>query len=376
MYQSKQQKLHAKRRRRLIFFVVLALVLLAIAAAVVFIFVLPGSKAAPVPLAMPAGSLRAYTGNGFLYLQGGELHYSDFKDPNKDWSMGISTEQIRLHSSAAASAVYNDAAVQFIDTATGNQLFKREYSGVIELARCGTGCVGVLRKDDEQNSQIYIMRLDDVDADELNFGSNQEVLDFGFFGQNETLWTLTLNTGGVSPNCTLETYTVANQAKTGMMMIEGQLVEHVEFVDKYTYIVGTNHILTFNETGQEKNQDRTLIYGWEFVDFGIIGGKPSFVVTPRTTDGLSGTAKLITLPGQEALPPQETLLQLPDNTRGIFVANGKYVVVTNASVMYYSDKGELQSEQALDVLVDAAEKLSPTQLLLTRGTEQFLLEVG
>ncbi len=376
MYQSKQQKLRAQRRRRFILFVVLALVLIALAVAALFIFILPGSKAVPVALAMPADSLRAYTGGGFLYVRGGSLHYADFRDPSKDWSMGLSTEQVRLHASGVASAVYNDAAVQFIDTATGNQLFKREYSGAIELVRCGTGCVGVLRRDDEQNRQIYIMRLDDVDADELSFGPDQEVLDFGFYGQDETLWTLTLNTAGVSPNITLETYVVANQAKTGMMNIEGQLVEHVEFVDKYTYMVGTNHILTFNEMGQEKEADRTLIYGWEFVDFGIIAGKPSFIVSPRTADGPSGTAKLITLPGQETLPAQETLLQLPDNTRGVFVANGKYVVVTNASVMYYSDKGELQSEQALDILVDAAEKLSPTQLLFTRGTEQFLLEIG
>ena len=375
MYQSKQQKLRAKKRRRFIFFVVSALALLALAAAAIFLFLLPGSKAAPVALAMPAGSLRAYTGSGFLYVRGGSLNYSDFHDPNKDWSMGLSTEDVRLHASSAASAVYNDAAVQFIDTATGNQLFKREYSGAIELVRCGTGCVGVLRRDDEQNRQLYIMGLDDVDADELSFGPDQEVLDFGFFGQDETLWTLTLNTGGVSPNCTLETYAVAKAAKTGMMMIEGQLVERVEFVDKYTYIVGTNHILSFNEMGQEKEADRTLIYGWEFVDFGMVGGKPSFIVAPRTAEG-SGTAKLITLPGQDTQPVQEALLQKPDNTRGIFIANGKYVVVTNAAVMYYSDKGEKQSEQALEILVDAAEKLSPTQLLLTRGTEQFLLEIG
>ncbi len=350
--------------------------LLAGAAAVIFLVVLPGAKTTPVALAVPAGSLSAFTGSGFVYVHGGALNYSDFRDPSKDWTMGLSTEQVRLHASGAASAVYNDAAVQFIDTATGNQLFKREYSGAVELVRCGTNCVGVLRRDDEQNRQLFIMRLNDVEADELSFNSNQEVLDFGFYGQDETLWTLTLNTAGVSPNCTLETYVVANQSKTGMMNIEGQLVERVEFVDKLTYVVGTNHILSFNEMGQERDQDRTLIYGWECADFGMVGGKPSFIVTPRTSDGLSGTAKLITLPGTEASPAQETLLQLPNNTRGIFIANGKYVVVTNGSVMYYSDKGELQSEQALDILVDSAQKLSSTQLLLTRGIEQFLLEIG
>ncbi len=374
MYQSKQEKIRARRRRRLIFFIALLFVALAGAAAVVFLVVLPGAKAAPVALSVPVGALRAYTGGGFVYIQGESLNYSDFRDPNKSWTMGLKSEQVRLHASAAATAVYNDAAVQFIDTVTGTHLFKREYSGIVELVRCGTGSVGVLRRDADQNRQLYIMRMDDVDADEFPFNSDQEVLDFGFFGQDETLWTLTLNTGGVSPNCTLKTYGVANRTTTGEMNIEGQLVERVEFVDKYTYVVGTNYILSYNELGQIR--DQTLIYGWKFADFGMIGGKPAFVVVPRTADGIQGSAKLITLPAQETIPAQEALMQLPNDARGIFIANGKCVVVTNSSVLYYSDKGELQSEQELDVLIDSAEKLSGTQLLLTRGSEQFLLEIG
>lgn len=367
MYQNKRQRQRAHRRRRFIFFLVSSVVLLLGAAAAVYFLVLPAGKAAPVKLAVPQGAPRVYTGSGFLYVGGGALNYANLRDEKKSWTSPMNSENVRLAASAAVSAVYNDSAVQFLDTVSGAQLFKREYIGAIELVRCGTGSVAVLRRDEAQKRQLYILSLKDEELDALEFGSNQEVLDFGFYQNDEMLWTLTLNTGGVSPNCTIETYVVATQSKTGMMTVEGQLIERVEFVDKNTFTVGTNHILSYNELGQIA--ERTLIYGWKAVDFGIIAGKPSFIVTPRgQTTG--GTAKLITLPAQE------TLLQLPASTKGIFITGGKYVVITGGSVLFYSDKGEKTREQTLEITVDAAEKISPTQLLLTQGTELFLLDIG
>lgn len=369
-YTSKQKQIQFKRKRvrRLLLFAAAVILFIGALVFVLASGILGGSSRRLKALPMNHQSQFSFTGDGFVYIQNGALSYVDLRDSSKDWSVTLNAEAegVKLVSSKTVCAIYNQMTVFFMDNVKGQKLFSRDYVGAVELVRCATQYVGILRRDESQSRQLFINGLTGNDADEIRFTSNIEVLDFGFFGPNDTLWTLTLDTAGVSPSCKLETYAI--KTKTGVMSVEGQLVERVEFLDKSTYIIGTSHVIAFNDLGKEDY--RQLIYGWKYADFGVIGNKPVLIVTPRGTDGVTGSAKLITL------PDREQLLQLPSNTRGIFVAGGKIVVVTSGALLYYSDKGELLSEQPLDILVDSVRKLSDTQLMLTRGNEEFLVTIS
>jgi hypothetical protein len=208
--------------------------------------------------------------------------------------------------------------------------------------------------------------------DSFTLGTNA-ALDFGFYGSTDRFWTLALNTSGVSPISTITTFNTG-QSNTGIMPIEGQIVDKLYFNgDDAIYAVGTNYLMSFDNVGKETA--RRLIYGWKVLDYEQIASKPVFLLTPRKQTEASpesNIAKIISLPEGNT----DAFINLPTGSLGTFICGGQVIAVTPNELYFYSLKGELTDRIPLKTTVDLAQKLNASRILLAQGAKSYYIEIG
>lgn len=373
MYTARKTRVNRRRQltiRGLIFMAILV-ALFALAAALGWIK-LGRSSNELKPSVLSVKSPYCFTGSGFVYMNNSTLLYNDFKS-KESWSVALATSDIQLAASPAITVVYSTVAMQAISTQTGVSLFPNvEFTGTVVAVRCSNSYIAVLKKDTRNIHTLYLYDAKGTKLDSFTLGANA-VLDFGFYGSTERFWTLALNTSGVSPISTITTFNTG-QSNTGIMPIEGQIVDKLYFnEDTAIYAVGTNNLMSFDNVGKETA--RRLIYGWKVLDYEQVALKPVFLLTPRKqTDASpeSNIAKIISLPEGNT----DAYINLPTGSLGAYLCGGKVVAVTPNELFYYSLKGDLTDRISLKSTVDFAQKLNSSRLLLALGEKSYILEIS
>lgn len=208
-------------------------------------------------------------------------------------------------------------------------------------------------------------------TDQMDFPDG-ELMDFGFAQtQDDTLWTLEMAPAGSLPLSTLTTYNLATNHTTGVMTIQGQLVDQVWFTQNSIFFSCTNNLIRFTRTGNTEAY-RLLVYGWELCDVSTAGSTPLFLYRERGATGTSGTVKIYALPEGETASATVSAVQLPAGTLGAFLAGGNLYACTQDTLYVYSSTGKQTNAVALPRTVDRAQRLSETHLLLTGGNGLYV----
>ena len=206
-----------------------------------------------------------FTGSGFLYMYGDRLTYDDLLDAKKDASYQVSTGQVQLAASPTLSVLYHDTAVQILGAAES-----LTFTQQVEQVACGVNHVAVLLLGENQATSLRIYDKTGAQTDQMDF-QNGELVDFGFAQtQDDTLWTLEMSPSGSLPLSTLTTYNLATNHTTGVMTIQGQLVDQVWFTQNSIFFSCTNNLIRFTRTGNTEAY-RLLVYGWELCDVSTAG---------------------------------------------------------------------------------------------------------
>ena len=311
-------------------------------------------------LPFTAAANYAYTGAGFLYFDAGRLYYEDIADASKDTSYKINTEELKLAASRGVSVLYHDTALQIVGG--GDSLV---FSGRVLGVRCGNEHVAVLREDSAGGTAIVIYDKAGIQVDQMDFDAT-DLIGFGFSNtSDETLWTLEADYSTPTPVSTLTTYNLATKRTTGVMTVQGQLVEDVLFTNSSIFLSATSSLIRCNLAGSTEAY-RMTVYGWELLDYSLTDSGPVLMYGQRGAETHS-TIKLYTMAEGDVGTAEIASVHPPTGYVGAFLMKGRLCVYTPTELYTYSAKGELISQEGLNETITAAEKLSDDHALLYKG---------
>ena len=135
------------------------------------------------------------------------------------------------------------------------------------------------------------------------------------------------------------------------------------------FLVCTNQIIRYIHAGN-KEIYRTMIYGYEVLDFSYASGTPTFLLTTRGGD--FHTVRILTLAEDAAPAPVETTLQLPAEGVSAFIMGSRLSVASREQLFTYTIKGKLSATATFEQPVDAVVKLTDNKLLLSSNGMYYL----
>jgi hypothetical protein len=138
-------------------------------------------------------------------------------------------------------------------------------------------------------------------------------------------------------------------------------------------VVCTNQIIRFIHAGN-KEIYRTMIYGYEVLDFSFASGTPTFLLTTRGGD--FHTVRILTLAEGSSPSPVETTLQLPTEGVSAFIMGSRLAVASREKLLTYTIKGKLSSTLTFEQSIDTAVKLTDAKLLLSSNGMFYLANAG
>ena len=249
-------------------------IILVLGGAAYGIFALTGSQEQSQgleQLPFTADTNYVFTGSGFLYMYGDRLTYDDLLDAKKDASYQVSTGSVQLAASPTLSVLYHETAVQILGAAES-----LTFTQQVEQVACGVSHVAVLLRGEGQAMSLQVYDKTGVQTDQMDFPDG-ELVNFGFAQtQDDTLWTLEMSPAGSLPLSTLTTYNLATNHTTGVMTIQGQLVDQVWFTQNSIFFSCTNNLIRFTRTGNTEAY-RLLVYGWDLCDVSTAGSTRDLV---------------------------------------------------------------------------------------------------
>ena len=326
-----------------------------------------GAKAEQLPFT--SESNYAFTGSGFLYMYGDRRHYDDLTDAKKDASYQVSTGAVQLAASSGVSVLYHESAVQIVGAAE-----PLTFSGRVLDVACGSAHVAVLQEETGGGCTLLIYDKTGVQTDQMDFSAGT-LLDFGFSQSGgETLWTLEMSVTASQPVSTLTTYNLATNRTTGVMSIQGQLVDRVVFTQNSIFLCCTTNLIRFNRTGNTEAY-RLLVYGWELCDVSTAGSSPVMLFRERGALGSEGTVKIYTLPEGDVASASISEAQLPAGTISAFLSGGRLVACTRTEKITYTAAGKQAGTISLPREADALEKLSDDYMLLRSGNGLYTVSL-
>ncbi len=307
-----------------------------------------------------------FTGTGFLYMYENRLYYDDLTDARQDASYQVSTGDVRLVASPTISVLYHDSAVQILGG--GESL---SFTDQVAEVACGVSHVAVLLLPSSGGASIHIYDTAGNQTDQMDFDAG-ELLDFGFADTSEdTFWTLEMTPMGTLPLSTLTTYNLATNHTTGVMSIQGQLVDQVVFTKDSVFLACTTNLIRYNRTGNTEAY-RTLVYGWELGDVTTSGSSPLMLFKERGSSPTQGSIKLYTMPEGDVAAASASVMQLPEGTISAFLSGGKLYACTSTHLYSYSSTGRALGSYPLSRNADKALKLAEGYMLITSGNGLYV----
>lgn len=348
---------------------IVGLVIIAIAGVIAFVS-LNLNNAVQVKVA-PIHDAQSYSfsSNGVVFIKGSMLHFDDLNNESTNWSFELLDDNFSVTSSDNMIAVYNERVVQAISF-QGQALFPLiEFSSSrVESVRCGENYMAVLRKNPNGEESISLINRTGTQLDPLSI-SNAKVLAYDYYGLDQ-LWVMTVNTDSGSIATTISTYS-GGEAITGVMSMEGELIESIYPSGGMFYAAGTNTLHAYSTSGKE--EARRHIYGWEVLDHSVNSNGNYFLLRPRNMrdSDKSSPALYVSLPSVDF----DTDLRLPPQCIGVFIISDRITAVTQNTIYIYNSDGSIYKELRLDFPALNAEKLDDGRVLLQNDSQSMIVSI-
>ncbi len=360
-----QPRRKKKKKNSTLIFSVITLGVLGIGL-VIFQFIFNKQEATVSMDITPISTTSTYinTGDGLLYQTDGQIHFYHLTDSKKNYTYGTGASNIRMSGSESMTVVFNQSQLQVVGEKT-----PLTFTGVVEEVECGTKHLAVMRQAEDGAESVLIVTKSGDQIEDLAY-PDQCIVDFGFYTTtNEMLWIEMLNVSAGTPMTTIVTYDLSKQQVTGMIHVQNQLVNDIYITPNSMFVVCTNQIIRYIHAGN-KEIYRTMIYGYEVLDFSYASGTPTFLLTTRGGD--FHTVRILTLAEDAAPAPVETTLQLPVEGVSAFIMGSRLSVASREQLFTYTIKGKLSATATFQQPVDAVVKLTDNKLLLSSNGMYYL----
>lgn len=229
---------------------------------------------------------------GAVYLdkQKQELHYVD-GDGKTGWGFTNADPALQLTASYEMVAAYAGDKVQIISS-TGKVILNKQYESAVRSVRCGKSSIAVvitdqsLVTDENDGSVILVYNMDGVLLDRLD-DLAFELIDYGFFGEDDSLYAIHASNGLASTASRLTVFSPSSQKTIGYVSIENELIYDAYFTSSTITAICSNGIYTYNYRGDL--HDSTPLSGYVVLDGTVQNNKVGAVAVSGAHDTDFGT---------------------------------------------------------------------------------------
>ena len=354
-------------KRLMLFVITAAAVILAIVGLVILITSGRNLKDVIKKASFSAKDTICTQDHGIYYTNGDNLVFADYAS-KEIWSKKMFSEGLKITSSENLIAAYNEKAIQLFD-ANGNQYFTKEITGDIVNAKCGLDKAAVISEvqtEDEGAKKyltVYNTKGESIDTIDLK---KQNVIDIGFYGKKSKLWALTLDVTGVLPISRIATYDPEGQSMTGIIDINGQLIQKLIIDESNIYASGTTNLYIYSVYGEKKNS--ILIYGWNFHGQFYTDKTPLFIYVPRIQTNKQFDSLRLIKTGSYDL----TIQLPPDIIKATIYAN-KIYCFSETGLYKYSLEGKMEDKYTLPFAIDSVSRIYDKYAFVVKGSNEYIL---
>jgi hypothetical protein len=366
--QKKSFKTGKRLTKRFVYFIVIAsAILLAIIGLIILITSQKNLKDIIKKASFKADDTICTQSKGIYYTSGDNLIFTDYSS-KQIWAKKMFSKDLTITSSESLIAAYNQKAIQLFD-ADGKQYFSKEITGDIKDAKCGMDKVAVITEIQTEDTglkkylNVFNLKGETIDTIDLE---DQNVIDLGFYGTKSKLWVLTLDITGVIPISRIETYSPEEKQMTGIIDINGQLIQKLIIDETNIYVSGTTNLLVYSVYGEKK--DSILIYGWNFHGQFYLDDNPLFIYVPRMqTNKQFDSLRLIKTDNSDLT------IKLPPDIIKATVYSDKIYCFSKKELYKYSMEGKIEQQYVLPFAIDKVSKIYDKFAFLTKGSDDYIL---
>lgn len=227
----------------------------------------------------------------------------------------------------------------------GRSTYTDRLSEPIQFARVGSKYLAVVTGDGVTPT-LTVKDMEGTQIDtEVNNYTDLMMLDCGFFGDGEYLWTTALDVYGSTPETTMHVYRVGAM-NTGNISLGEPITYAVVYSGSYLNVINTRQLRLYDYRGTESAADAVLVYGWQLIGSSATNNYPYLLLAPVLQTDTDGTfTELRLLHGKT-----DTRYSLPDSCVGAAI-RGRRLYAFSSNSLYRADTGE-QRFSALRLPVD------------------------
>ena len=245
------------------------------------------------------------------------------------WSVQVGSGA-RFHAGSRHVVVWTTNQLQILDR-NGRSTYNDRLSETIQFARVCDKYVAIVTGDGVSPT-LTIKDMDGGLVDtEVNNYADLMLLDCGFFGDSEYLWTTALDVYGAVPETTMHTYRVG-QLNTGDVSLGEPITYAVVYSGSYLNVINTRQLRLYDYRGTQNTDNTVLVYGWQLVGNTPTSGDPYLLFAPvLQTDTAGSFSELRLLHGKT-----DTRYSLPDSCVGAAI-HGKRLYAFSGNSLYRAD---------------------------------------
>ena len=259
------------------------------------------------------------------------------------WKASVG-ENARFSAGEKQVVVWSGNQLMLFDR-NGRPTYSDRLSEPIQFARVGTKYMAVVTGDGVTPTlTVRDMEGTQIDTEVTNY-TDLMMLDCGFFGDGEYLWTTALDVYGSAPETTMHVYRVGAM-NTGNISLGEPITYAVVYSGNYLNVINTRQLRLYDYRGTESASDAVLVYGWKLIGSTPTNSSPYLLLAPvLQTDTDGAFTELRLLHGKS-----DTRYSLPDSCVGAAI-RGRRLYAFSSNSLYRADTGE-QRFSALRLPVD------------------------
>ena len=178
------------------------------------------------------------------------------------WKASVG-ENARFSAGEKQVVVWSGNQLMLFDR-NGRPTYSDRLSEPIQFARVGTKYMAVVTGDGVTPTlTVRDMEGTQIDTEVTNY-TDLMMLDCGFFGDGEYLWTTALDVYGSAPETTMHVYRVGAM-NTGNISLGEPITYAVVYSGNYLNVINTRQLRLYDYRGTESASDAVLVYGWKLI---------------------------------------------------------------------------------------------------------------